>query len=1005
MQYIINQDNYHSFETLAVNRLAPRSYFIPYPNREQAERVSLRQKRYASPKVFCLSGNWDFHFYANPSRMPAILDTEKVEWDRIAVPGCWQFQGYDRPFYVNTRYQFPFQPPRIPTVGKVGPVFTWVGADQGNTPRRKDPGEEYNFVGVYRRFFQVQDPEKRHEISFLGVAACVYLYVNGCFVGYSEGSHNMAEFDVTEFLCQGENELLAVVHRWCNGSYLECQDMFRNNGIFRDVLLRVCEESDIWDVAWETEICRNGQGGMTPMPGAVYDATVTATLYEDGPVRFTLAGHGLNISQEGHSREHVAQVRFPELSVREWNAEEPVLYDLFIETESCCVRERVGFKHVTTEGKVFRLNGRPVKLHGVNHHDTSPTGGYTMTPEEIEKDISLCKEYNIDTIRTSHYPPDPYLLELCDEQGIYVVDEADLETHGSFSHRLPPNYSHISGDPAWRLHYLDRARRLFHRDKLHISIVMWSLGNESGGYCNTDKMYSYLKKRTNLPVHYEGVIHTRRRAYDVGSEMYPSVENVRQVGEGVRNVSQLCDRPYFLCEYAHAMGVGPGNAESYWREIYRYDNLMGGCIWEMADHAVLHPDGSYTYGGDHGEWEHDGNFCVDGIFYPDRTPSTGARISRFLYRPIRVTHVEGNLYEIFNTTGFTPGSRFVLRCQWSDGRETEVVPMVGPLERKCIRILPPEKRSEEGYRRIYRDSRQELLLTVTTVEKNTGREVAVEQITLREAALPRPARSSQKPLPPILQEDNGRPNLYLGETRLAAADPYTILFRAPTDNDVNLLRRCGVNEFTDQREELLDIHRTELQLKVRTRISCKAGSFLCADTYEYCSQGILVTSRLRCERGSGYLPRFGKAFRLDESFCNVAYYGRNGESYADMKEHTQIGMVSCRVRDMTEPNIRPQESGNRCDCQWASVSDGKLRVSFRAVDRPYELGIKPYSDRQLLSMKHREDEKGTGTYVTISAFQMGIGTGSCGPATAPEYCYPMEREYVLRFLIDVNEIQ
>lgn len=363
------------------------------------------------------------------------------------------------------------------------------------------------------------------------------------------------------------------------------------------------------------------------------------------------------------------------------------------------------------------------------------------------------------------------------------------------------------------------------------------------------------------------------------------------------------------------------------------------------------------------------------------------------------------MYEIFNTTGFTPGSRFVLRCQWSDGRETEVVPMVGPLERKCIRILPPEKRSEEGYRRIYRDSRQELLLTVTTVEKNTGREVAVEQITLREAALPRPARSSQKPLPPILQEDNGRPNLYLGETRLAAADPYTILFRAPTDNDVNLLRHCGVNEFTDQREELLDIHRTELQLKVRTRISCKAGSFLCADTYEYCSQGILVTSRLRCERGSGYLPRFGKAFRLDESFCNVAYYGRNGESYADMKEHTQIGMVSCRVRDMTEPNIRPQESGNRCDCQWASVSDGKLRVSFRAVDRPYELGIKPYSDRQLLSMKHREDEKGTGTYVTISAFQMGIGTGSCGPATAPEYCYPMEREYVLRFLIDVNEIQ
>ncbi len=1005
MQYIINQDNYHIFETLAVNRLAPRSYFIPYPDREQAQRVSPRQKRYASPKVTCLSGSWDFRFYAKPSLIPAILDTEKVEWDQIPVPGCWQFQGYDRPFYVNTRYQFPFQPPKIPTTGKVGPVFTWVGADQGTTPRRRDPGEEYNFVGIYRRFFRVEDAGKRHEISFLGVASCVDLYVNGCFVGYSEGSHNMAEFDVTEYVCQGENELLAVVHRWCNGSYLECQDMFRNNGIFRDVLLRVCEESDIWDVAWETAACKTGQEGTAQISGAIYDATVTATLYEDGPVRFTLAGHGLNISREGRSREHVAQVCFSELSVREWNAEEPVLYELFIETDSCCVLERVGFKRVTTEGRVFRINGSPVKLHGVNHHDTSPTGGYAMTPEEIEKDISLCKEYNIDTIRTSHYPPDPYLLELCDEQGIYVVDEADLETHGSFSHRLPPSYSHISDDPSWRLHYLDRARRLFHRDKLHACIIMWSLGNESGGYCNTDKMYHYLKKRTDLPVHYEGVIHTRRRAYDVGSEMYPSADKVRQVGEGTRKVPQLCDRPYFLCEYAHAMGVGPGNAESYWQEIYRYDNLMGGCIWEMADHAVLHPDGSYTYGGDHGEWEHDGNFCVDGIFYPDRTPSTGARIVRFLYRPIRVTHMEGNLYEIFNTTGFTPGSRFVLRCRWSDGREAEVVPMVDPLQRKCIRILPMEERSEKGYRRICRDFRQELLLTVTTLERSTGREVAVEQIILREAVLPRPARSSQKPLPPILQAENGRPSLYLGDTQLSAAEPYTILFRAPTDNDINLLGRCVTEGFTDQREEVLSVRRTELQLKVKTRVSCKAGSFLCTDTYEYCSQGILVTSRLRRERGSGYLPRFGKAFRLDERFCDVVYYGRNGESYGDMKDHTQIEMVSCRVEDMTEPNIRPQESGNRCDCQWAGVSDGRLRISFRAIDCPYELGVKPYSDRQLLAMRHREDEITTGTYVTISAFQMGIGTGSCGPATAPEYCYPVDRDYVLRFLIDVEEIQ
>ena len=824
------------------------------------------------------------------------------------------------------------------------------------------------------------------------------LYINGSFVGYSEGSHNTAEFDVTDFLCQGKNEMLVVVRRWCNGSYLECQDMFRNNGIFRDVLLRICEGSDVWDIAWETD--RREASGTS---GAVYDATVTATLYGEGPVRFTLQGQGINLSLTGVSKEHVAQVKFSGLSVKEWNAEEPTLYDLFIETDSCCIRERVGFKQAAVDGKIFRINGSRVKLHGVNHHDTSPVGGYTMTMEEMEKDIALCKEYNIDTIRTSHYPPDPYFLELCDEQGIYVVDEADLETHGSWSHRLPPNYSHISNDPAWQYHYLDRARRLFHRDKIHASVIMWSLGNESGGYYNTDKMYHYLKKRTKLPIHYESVIHTRRRAYDVGSEMYPSVEKVRQVGKGIRNVPQLCDRPYFMCEYAHAMGVGPGNVDSYWQEIYRYDNLMGGCVWEMADHAVLHEDGSYTYGGDHGEWELDGNFCVDGIFYPDRTPSTGAKIIKFVYRPIRVTHREGNLYEIFNTTGFSQGDRYVLRCRWSDGRETEIVPTVGPLETKCIRILPPEERSEEGYRQITGAPRQEQLLTITTVEKSTGREVAVEQIILREALLPRPARSSQKPLPAILQTEEGNFCLYLGDSQLLAADPYTILFRAPTDNDVDLLQRSVMAGFTDQKEELLGVERTEFQMKIRTRITCKAGTFVCTDTYEYCSRGILVTSRLRCEKGKGDLPRFGKAFRLDESFDRVEYYGRSGESYADMKEQFPIEMVSCKVRDMTEPNIRPQESGNRCDCQWASVSNGQLRISFQAVDHPYELGIKPYSDRQLLSMKHREDEKTTGTYVTISAFQMGIGTGSCGPATAPEHRYPMDREYVLRFLIDVAE--
>ena len=282
----------------------------------------------------------------------------------------------------------------------------------------------------------------------------------------------------------------------------------------------------------------------------------------------------------------------------EWNAEAPVLYTIRYETPTCCVTEKIGFRTVEIQGDVFLINGHRVKLHGVNHHDTSPTNGYTMTPDEIEKDLLLCKAFNIDTIRTSHYPPDPLLLELADELGIYIVDENDLETHGTFSHQLPPTYNSISHDPKWRPRYLDRIEHLYERDKIHgnTAVIMWSLGNESGGYSNTDAMYNYLKERSPLPVHYESAIHCKRQAYDVGSEMYPSVEKVHRVGEHYRKHKRLNDRPYFLCEYAHAMGVGPGNTEAYWQEIYHYDNLMGGCVWEMVDHAVLHPDGTYTYG-------------------------------------------------------------------------------------------------------------------------------------------------------------------------------------------------------------------------------------------------------------------------------------------------------------------------------------------------------------------------------------------------------------------------
>lgn len=964
MEYKLRNGFYSDGKIFEVNKLPPRSYFIPFPDYDSAGKTELRDRRYASSKVSCLNGDWDFCFFPRPAELPEELDTEKLSWERIAVPGCWQFQGYDRPFYLNVRYQFPYKPPTVPTTEPVGRVFSLMG-NGSIGPGWKKPGEEYNFVGVYRSFFTVDKPEKKHVISFLGVASCLELHVNGSFVGYSEGSHNTAEFDLSGLVREGENELLAVVRRWCSGSYLECQDMFRNNGVFRDVLLY--KGGEIWDVDIKTE-----------KSGARYSLSVKAELPEDTECRVSLRGHGIELSKEAEK----GVVRFDSLSVKEWSAETPYLYELSIETEGECIVKDVGFRDVRIEGRRFLINGRAVKLKGVNHHDTSPVGGYTMSPEETERDVRLCKEYNINCVRTSHYPPDPYFLELCDKEGLYVVDEADLETHGCFVHRLPPSYNRISHDEFWREHYLDRVKRLYGRDKGHASVIMWSLGNESGGYANTDTMYDWLKERTDIPIHYESVIHSACQAYDVGSEMYPKVEQLRAVAEGRAKKEKLNDRPYFLCEYAHAMGVGPGAMEDYWQEIYASEALMGGCIWEMADHAVAHADGSYTYGGDHGEWCHDGNFCVDGIFYPDRSPSTGAKIARFVYRPLRVRHIKGNYFEIFNTNGFTPGEAYLLRFEWSDGRVSELTPKVEPME-KTIAELHPLMGGESSESRVD-------FVNVTVIERATGREVSTEQIIL---GVMRPLPYKELKEAPLSCDFRDTADF------IRTAEEHTLIWRAPTDNDKELSGRKIMAPFMRAKEEAVANSRHGRSVKRVSRLRFGFNSYTCTDVYTPVGGGILVESSIRREKGRGELPRFGKCWRLPLSFDKISYMGRVGESYADMKDHAPIGEVHCGLENMTEPNIRPQESGNRMDCQYARFSDGERYVCFTAVDAPFELGVKPYSDRELLKMRHREDEKPSGCYVTLQAFQMGIGTGSCGPATRKEYRYPGDREYRFSYLI------
>lgn len=952
MKYQINQENYHRFDILEVSKLPPRAYFIPFADEGEEAGADRLHKRAQSSKVRLLSGSWDFRFYPEPSQVPAVLDTDETDFDTLDVPSCWQFRGYDRPYYLNSRYQFPFDPPHIPQLEKVGKVLSMAGADQAPGPRWVTPENEYNFVGIYRKKLTLEKTVRRYVLSFLGVASCLDLYVNGGFIGYSEGSHNTAEFDITQALISGENEILCVVRRWCTGSYLECQDMFRNNGIFRDVLLYCLDDGDLWDISFTPEKTENG-----------YEAIIKLETVGNLPVKVALAGPNVAVCSAGNE-----SVTFSGLQPVEWNAEAPTLYDLAVKSPNSFVKMRVGFKNVEICRDVLTFNGANIKFRGVNHHDTSCVNGYTLTPEEIYRDITLCKEHHIDTLRTSHYPPDPLLLELCDEMGIYVVDEADLEAHGCRYSQLSKDRNTLTHDPAWENRYLDRAKRLYGRDKNHPSIFMWSLGNESGGYRNTDAMYAWLKTQSPLPVHYEGTVHTERIGYDVGSEMYPTAENVRKVGLHARPEAPFNDRPYFLCEYAHAMGVGPGGIEEYWQEIFQFDNLMGGCVWEMVDHAVRHPDGRYTYGGDHGEPIHDGNFCVDGLFYPDRTPSTGAKIVKHTYRPLRIRHLGGETYEIFNTMAFTDASAYEVRFLFSDGRTVCPAISLAPMS-KCVITVPGSGQ------------------WVTAQVLREGALLSQEQMVF-DLAVPKNVETA--PLPDSLEVTDGKIAIVKDGKRLALTG--TLLYRAPTDNDVDFT-------FVSQAETLESVTREAGKVTAVTKLTCGELIFRCTDVFEGCDSGILVTSRLHCLSGTGNLPRFAKAFRLEASFDAVHYLGRNGESYCDMKEHTQIGEIRCAVSDMTEPNIRPQESGNRCDCVFAEVSDGQTAFRFEALEAPFELGIKSYSDEALLQMRHREDEVPTGTYVALSAFQMGIGTGSCGPATLPKYCYPAEKDYQFRFVI------
>lgn len=995
MNYRIHKNLHTDFSVFEQNKLPGRSYFIPFSGSEALTKTDYKNERYRSDRVLMLSGSWDFAYYDKLSKVPETLDTNTIQFDQAEIPCTWQRTGYDQIAYINTRYPFPKRPPHIP-------------ADVA--------------VGVYRKKVAFENKNTRRILTFLGVAGALAVYINGEYVGYSEGSHNTAEFDITSFAKEGENELVAVVYKWSNGTYLECQDMFRENGIFRDVYIISQGDSYIQDFLFRPSKNTDGSYNLRLSVSGVFekDAGVSITaMGQDGAVLFEADG---------------PQAELKNLKVREWTAETPHLYTVTMRVlkggeELEAIRTYIGFKDVQIKKEVFLFNNKAIKMKGVNHHDTHMTKGYAMSLEDMEQDIRLMKEYNCNTVRTSHYPPDPAFLTMCDFYGLYVVDEADIETHGFYS--VPGTYrpGRLSNDLKWAPHYLDRVRRMYERDKNHPSITLWSLGNESGGYKCQDVCYDYLKKENpEIPVHYEGVNRSKRWAYDVVSHMYAKPDLMRKVRDGKAG-AKYENKPFFQCEYAHAMGNGPGGLEEYMQLFYSSPQFMGGCIWEWADHSVYDENAKYkwTYGGDHNEPIHDGNFCVDGLFYPDRRPSSGALEMKAVYRPVRAEFRDKKNLELWNTRSFADTSDILVNWEIAAGGETMEQGVLEPV------IQPGERETFSFADKKLNYSQKDVYINLKYTEKATGFETAREQVAvsvaeLLKAPVTSPAEycDNGAAIDVSFQEGTARFNKKKGLVSYTKHNKEYLLpepldsqhgfvphiYRGRLDNDQYLMifwKVLGLEAAKAvfagcklKHDAQGNFVRTSYRFVTR-------GVFLLANAtvdYRFDKNGqITVTAALKkvCPL-TAELPRFGVHAELPAELCQVSYYGRGPEeSYSDFLEHAPVGQYQTTVAKMAHKYIKPQDSGNREDVRRGSITNKNGEgISFSAIDNYLRFNATPFTLKELVAAKHIEDLPDRKvTFASFDGFVRGTGSGSCGPAPSKEHCVPFGYSKPLSFTFTV----
>ncbi len=930
-----NMRKYENLDMLHENTLKPRSHYIPYDTLDKA----LSGDRAKSDIYMLLNGEWDFAYFERDIDCPQSIGS----WDKIEVPSCWQTTGYEKPYYTNQNYPYSVDAPFVP---------------------------DDNPVGVYRKIVDITEKQAKNEnyIVFEGVSSCLELFVNGKYVGFSTVSHCTSEFKID--LKEGKNEIIAKVYKWCVGSYLEDQDCFRMNGIFRDVYLLSRPKGHIFDI----EIGFDDKGVYYDGTFSVYDAD----------------GKETDLSN-------------PIL----WNAEKPYLYTVIIEQAGEYIPVKVGLRTQSTNEKgEFLINGVSVKLKGVNHHDTHPKNGYVQTYDELKQDLLKMKQLNINCVRMSHYPCQPVFMELCDELGFYVVDEVDLETHGYTNRRCDWIYDKTEAwpcrNPMWKDAFIDRAERMYERDKNFTSVIMWSFGNESNYGENFDAMSEYLRAKQSQSKYPQRLMHygtawvaytTYKRgdswkfettrpdpdAVDVVSRMYWSKEQIEDYFDGRED-----KRPFFHCEYSHAMGNGPGDLVDYWNIYDSNPQYIGGCIWEWADHVAPMDDGNSGYGGDFGEETHDENFCVDGLVFADRSFKAGSLEAKYAHQPMK-TEFDGKTLTVYNKYDFTDFAELELSYEiTSDDKiiKTEVLAIsVNPHGRESVEIQIPEYSCKYG-----------AYLNVSLKDK-TGYEVAHTQHKIADANMvnntEKGADITENGEFAIISGNGFEYKFNLHYGYIESLNDYLktpmklSIWRAPTDNDRKVKNRWFDENYNKMHSKVYksEINGNAITVKGALSSVSREPFIRYTATYTFFEDGrIDVALDGDFDDYRTFIPRLGFEFKTAEKAFEYYGYGPY-ESYVDMHHGSKMGMYESSSDREYVDYVKPQEHGNHYNTKYL-----KLGEYIFESNQGFEFCVSDYSKEELENKKHNfELTKDKFTNVRIDYKVSGIGSGSCGPQLMEKY--------------------